>query len=145
MLKNIVTAIAMLAAVCSAMAGSAQAALSEPSVVYYGTALNADPGSSVTLALNGSLAAVASCTVGADHRYVLRVPMDALAPRLLGTAITGDAAAIFINGVLAKGALVIPARGTLKNLDLGARSAEQWAKDHPGYDGSGDMVDGGGT
>jgi hypothetical protein len=140
MLKNILITIAVAAAFSMGMMGTARAMLSEPDVVYYGTALNAVSGNTVTIRLNGSTSSLASCTLGGDRKYLLRVPMDAFDPRTPGTARSGDAASIAINGVVpANGSVVIPSRGTSVKLDLGTRTAEQWAEDHPGDDGSGDM------
>jgi hypothetical protein len=140
MLKNILITIVMAAAFCIGTAGTARAMLSEPDVVYYGTAINAANGSSATITRTGSTTPLATCTLGADKKYVLRVPMDSFDPRAPGTARAGDAAVISIDGVVpAGGTVVIPVRGTLVKLDVGTRTEEQWAKDHPGDDGSGDM------
>jgi len=138
MRKNILMTLILSAAIFVGSTGAAWAVLSEPDVVYYGTANNASPGSTVTIMLNGSTSHVASFTLGADLRYILRVAMDAFEPRTPGTALTGDAAAIFINGILAAKTSIL-SRGTLTNLDLGMQNAEQWAKDHPGDKGAGDM------
>jgi hypothetical protein len=140
MLKNILITIVMAAAISMGTMGTARAMLSEPDVIYYGTALNAVSGNSVTIRLNGSTSPLASCTVGGDRKYLLRVPMDAFDPRASGTARSGDAASIAVDGVVpANGSVVIPGRGKSVKLDLGTRTAEQWAEDHPGDDGSGDM------
>ena len=143
MLKHILTTMVLMVALFTATSGAAWASISEPDVVYYGTALNAAIGGkvpgTVTMTLTGATTPVASCTVGVNRKYVLRIPMDALDPRLPNTARTGDAAAISVDGVLADGTIVIPARGSLVKLDLGARTKEQWAKDHPGDIGAGDM------
>ena len=93
---------------------------------------------SVVITLDGVTAPLVSYTVGSDLKYVLRVPMDSVGARLPGAARTGDAAAITINGALAA-KVVIPARGTHVNMDLSKRDAAQWAADHPGDSGSGDM------
>lgn len=140
MLKNILITIAVAAALSVGTMGTARAMLSEPDVVYHGTALNAAAGNYVTITLNGSTSPLASCTLGADRKYLLRVPMDAFDPRTPAAARQGDAAAISVDGVVPEhGNVVIPGRGTLVKLDLGARTAEQWAEDHPGDNGSGDM------
>lgn len=138
MLKNRLMTIVMAVTLFMGTAGSALAMIGEPDVVYYGTATTAASGSSVTVTLDGSVTSVASYNVGSDLKYVLRVPMDSVGARVPGTARTGDAATIAINGVLAA-KVIIPARGTLVNLDLAKRDASQWAADHPGDDGSGDM------
>lgn len=136
MLKQILTTITLAAALCMGTTGAAQAMISEPDVVYYGTAAAATSGSRITIALDGAATPLASCTVGSNLKYVLRVPMDAVGSRVSGTARSGDAANISINGTLiAK--TVIPSRGKLVSMDL-ERNAAQWAKDHPGDDGSGD-------
>jgi hypothetical protein len=120
--------------------GHSLASISQPDVVYYGTALNGDSGNTVTITLSGSISPLASCTLGADRSYLLRVPMDDVGARISGTARQGDAAVIAVNGTAApNGTIVIPRFGTSVNLELGARTPEQWAKDHPGDDGSGDM------
>jgi hypothetical protein len=141
MLKHILITIVMATAMLTGAMGTARASISQPEVVYSGTALNAVEGDTVTIALVGSSSALASSKVllvRNKRRYVLRVPMDDVGVRLAGTARQGDTAAIFINGVPVI-SVVIPKFGTLVSLDLGARDAAQWAKDHPGDDGSGDM------
>jgi hypothetical protein len=140
MLKNILITIVMATTVLLGAMGTARAKLSEPDVVYSGTALNAASGSIVAIKLTGSATPLATCTLGADRKYVLRVPMDAFDPRTPGAARQGDGAAISVDGVVpAHGNVVIPGRGTLVKLDIGTRTAEQWDKDHPGDNGSGDM------
>ncbi len=138
MLKHILMVIIMATALFTGAAGNVLAMIGEPDVVYYGTALTAASGNSVVITLDGIAAKPISYSVGADLKYVLRVPMDSVGARLLNTARTGDAATITINGVLAA-KVVIPARGTLVKMDLSKRDAEQWAKDHPGDSGAGDM------
>lgn len=138
MLKNRLMTIVMAVTLFIGTAGSAMAMIGEPDVVFYGTAATAASGSSVTVTLEGSVTSVASYSVGSDLKYVLRVPMDSIGARVPGTARTGDAATIAINGVLSA-KVIIPERGTLVNLDLAKRDASQWAADHPGDDGSGDM------
>lgn len=141
MLRHILITIVMAAAMLAGSNGIALASISQPEVVYSGAALNAVEGDSVTIALVGSSSALASSKVvlvRTQRRYVLRVPMDDVGVRVAGTARQGDDAAIFINGVPVI-SVVIPKFGTLVSLDLGARDEAQWAKDHPGDDGSGDM------
>ena len=141
MLKHILITIFMAAAILTGAMTTARASISQPEVVYSGAALNAVEGDTVTMALVGSSSPLASSRVllvRAKRRYVLRVPMDDFGVRLTGTARQGDTAAIFINGVPVI-SVVIPKFGTLVLLDLGTRDAAQWAKDHPGDDGSGDM------
>lgn len=140
MLKNILVTVFISGAILMGTMGTARALLSSPNVVYKGTAINAAIGNSVTIAItvNGVTTTVATCTVAADRSYELRVPMDSVDPRTSGTAHNGDTAAISIEGVLVK-TVTIPQFGTVVLLDLGARTAEQWATDHPGDDGSGDM------
>jgi hypothetical protein len=86
MLKNILITIVMAAIAFLGTMGTARAMLSEPDVVYSGTALNAASGSIVAIKLTGSATPLASCTLGADRKYVLRVPMDAFDPRTPGAA-----------------------------------------------------------
>ncbi|NVN90740.1 MAG: hypothetical protein HXX11_09045 [Desulfuromonadales bacterium] len=141
MLKHILITIVMATAMLAGAMGTARSSISQPEVVYSGAALNAVEGNSVTIALVGSSSPLASSKVilvRTKRRYVLRVPMDDVGVRLAGAARQGDTAAIFINGVPVV-SVVIPKFGTLVSLDLGTRDAAQWAKDHPGDDGSGDM------
>ena len=138
MLKNILIIMIMAATAITGITGTARAMISEPSVVYYGTATSAAAKDKVTLTLSGATTPVASCTVGADLKYVLRVPMDSVGARLPNTARTGDAGGITINGAMAA-KVVIPARGTLVKMDVTKRDADQWGKDHPGDSGAGDM------
>jgi hypothetical protein len=138
MLKQIVILTALSTAGIMATADCARA-ISEPDVVYSGTALNAVNGSTITLTQNGKTSALATYKIGSNRKYLLRVPMEnAFGTRSAGTAKTGDAAVIAINGVPAASVL-IPKFGTIVTLDLGTRDTAQWAKDHPGDDGSGDM------
>ena len=140
MLKNILITIFISAAILTGTLNRALAMLSAPDVIYHGTAINAEAGNTVIIAitLNGVTTTLASGTVGTDRSYELRVPMDSVDPRTAGTARSGDTAAISMEGVLVK-TVTIPAFGTVVLLDLGTRTADQWAKDHPGDDGSGDM------
>jgi hypothetical protein len=138
MLRTILMTIVMTAAVSMGTMGTAWAKISEPDVIFSGTAINASDGSAVTIKLNGTASPMATFMMGSGLKYVLRVAMDAFEPRTPGTAVTGDTAEIFINGVLAATA-VIPKFGSIVNLNLGVQNLEQWAKDHPGDNGSGDM------
>lgn len=139
MLKHILLTMMMAALLVIASLAPARAMISEPSVVYYGSAPNAGTTSTVTLTLQGANKPIAIWKVGGDRKYVLRVPMDSVGARLPNTARTGDTAAIAVDGVVVKEAVVIPLRGSLVKLELGTRTADQWAKDHPGDNGSGDM------
>lgn len=76
MRKNILIAIVMMVAVSMGMMGTAQAMISEPDVVFYGSAATGSVGSMITILLNGAATPVASCIVGADLKYVLRVPIS---------------------------------------------------------------------
>ena len=131
---------ACMAAVLVAGGGTAWALLSAPDVVYKGKAINAELGYPVSIAvmLNSVSVTVASGTVAADRSFELRVPMDSVDPRASATARSGDAAEISVNGAVIR-SVTIPAFGTVVLLELGDRTVEQWAKDHPGDDGSGDM------
>ncbi|PLX99801.1 MAG: hypothetical protein C0622_09870, partial [Desulfuromonas sp.] len=115
--------------------GGAGAKISEPEVIYHGSVAQ---GSVVSLYLQGESTPLVSYTVNADQSYQLRVPMDALEPRLPETARTGDLVDIYVDEMQVA-TTTIPSRGTLVKLDLVKRTAEQWAIDHPGDDGSGDM------
>lgn len=126
------------AMVALGVAAAADAMISEPDVVITGKLASGESGTLVTITLNGAATPLKSFTVGADLKYLLRVPMDAYGTRVAGTARTGDAAVIAIGQAMAA-RLVIPARGTLVKMDLVKRDGGQWAKDHPGDDGSGDM------
>ncbi|BDV42977.1 hypothetical protein GURASL_19000 [Geotalea uraniireducens] len=138
MQKILLTATGAAAAI-TIMTGPARATLSEPDAVYYGTATTAAAGNTLAIRLSGTTVPLATCTLGTDLKYTLRVPMDAFAPRTAGTALSGDAAEI-LNGTAVIGTVTIPAWGTLVRLDFeSARTTEQWAADHPGDDGSGDM------
>ena len=137
MLKHIVITITA-AAISLFTMGTASAMISEPDVVYYGTAASASAGSIVSIRLNGASAPVTSFSVGADLSYQLRVPMDAVGARLPDTARTGDTAVIYIDGVTAA-SVIIPARGSVVRLDPAKRDQDEWAKLHPGDDGSGDL------
>lgn len=135
MFKNILVILLLL----FATAGSSRAKLSEPDVIFQGTATLATPGSSISLRLVGAVTPLASVILGQDLTYTLRIPMDAYEPRATGTAISGDAAEILNNAQVLR-SLTIPPRGSVVRLDLDpSRTAEQWAKDHPGDDGSGDL------
>lgn len=138
MLKHLATAMMINVTLILITTGMAQAKISEPDVVYYGAAATASAGSVVSLRLDGASAPLVVYTVGADLSYQLRVPMDALDPRLPDTARTGEAAVIFIDGVTAASVL-LPDKGSIVRLDLMKRTREEWAKLHPGNDGSGDL------
>ncbi|MDU0458430.1 MAG: choice-of-anchor Q domain-containing protein [Geobacteraceae bacterium] len=139
MLKNI-SMMFMSAMILMGSMGTARALLSAPDVVYKGKAINAEQGNPVSIAviLNRVAVTVASGSVAADRSFELRVPMDSVDPRASGTACSGDSAEISVNGAVVR-SVTIPAFGTVVLLELGDRTAEQWAKDHPGDDGSGDM------
>jgi hypothetical protein len=140
MLRNKMKKLLLAILLVAGTAGHGLANISQPDVVYYGTALNGDLGNTVTITLSESTSPLATCTLGADRSYLLRVPMDDVGARIPGAARQGDAAVIAVNGTVASnGAVIIPKFGTKVILDLGARTPEQWAKDHPGDDGSGDM------
>ena len=69
MLKPILTMMVMAAALMVGTMGTALARISEPDVIYYGTALNAGEGGTVAITLTGAAAPLASFTVGADRKY----------------------------------------------------------------------------
>jgi len=102
---------------------AAWAGIPEPDVVYYGTAKygtdDAAAGQAITLVLDATSAQLAAYTMGAhadyvngnSMYYVLKVPMDALAP------IEGQAASFYVDGSLA-GRAQISAKGSVVALDL---------------------------
>lgn len=140
MLRHIALTACMAVVLVAGGSGTARALLSAPDVVYKGKAINAEQGNPVSIAvmLNSVAVTVASGTVAADRSFELRVPMDMVDPRASATARSGDAGEISVNGVVIR-SVTIPAFGTVVLLELGVRTAEQWAKDHPGDDGSGDI------
>ncbi|MFH1026660.1 MAG: hypothetical protein V1791_01520, partial [Pseudomonadota bacterium] len=140
MLRHITITACMAAVLVAGGSGTARALLSAPDVVYKGKAINAEQGNPVSIAvmLNSVAVTVASGTVAADRSFELRVPMDSVDPRASATARSGDAAEISVNGAVIR-SVTIPDFGTVVLLELGTRTAEQWDKDHPGDDGTGDM------
>lgn len=95
-------------------AAPAQARLSEPDHVLYGTATwfgeLLAPGTLITLRLDGAAEPVASYTLGQEEQlgglYALRIPMDSIDPRLPGRARPGEGASVFINESIVANVLV---------------------------------------
>lgn len=115
-----------LLAVVAALAFAAPGAgvLPEPDHIFYGTpTLDGEVAASgvVTLVRPGDSATLASYTIGSDpaigERFVLRVPIDSVDPRLPGTARTGDAVQFFLDGVPA-GNAVVGERGTVQLVNI---------------------------
>ncbi len=136
-IQKILRMIVVTAAVSMGTAGTAQAVLRQPDVVYFGMVSGASSGSIITIMLDAA-SALASCAVRPDLKYACRVPIDAIGQRLMGTARTGDEVTIAIDGVVAA-KTILPAFGTVVKLGIAKRTVEEWAKLHPGDDGSGDL------
>lgn len=116
------------------------ARLPEPDAIYYGTLTGGTAGSFVKLKLDADSATLATSVVANDLSFVLRVPMDALEPRLTGTARSGDKASLYLGEQVIR-TVVIPERGSMVNLPVAATppTREEWDSLHPGDAGSGDM------
>ena len=92
----------------------------EPDNIIYGVAR--EDAAIITLEVNGEQ--IASYTMGENPNagvyYILRVPMDALAPAEPGKAHTGDEGFIYINDDIAPiASITIGERGAIHQLDLG--------------------------
>ena len=102
-------------------AGSAQARVPEPDHIFFGTARrNGTPivAGVVTVVTGASNAPVATFTLnGLTSGFVLRVPIDSLAPQDPGTARPGDTARIYVDGKLAA-TTTVGDRGTATLVDL---------------------------
>jgi len=101
------------------MSGGVFAKIPEPDNIIYGIAR--DDAVTIKLKVNGDQ--IAAYTMGdnpdAGSFYVLRVPMDALAPAEPGSAHTGDEASVFVNDETEPTAsLNLGERGTIHRLDL---------------------------
>ena len=101
------------------MSGEVFAKLPEPDNIIYGIAR--DDAVTIKLKVNGDQ--IAAYTMGdnpnAGNFYVLRVPMDALAPAESGSAHTGDEAGVFVNDEIEPAASVtLGQRGTVQRRDL---------------------------
>lgn len=124
MTRIAVKSVALAGVALLAAAGSAQALIPDPGTIIYGAAtargVTLKTGT-VTLRLQGSTLPAATYVLGSDPalggNYALRVGIDALEPRVAGSARPGDAAEIFVNGSLA-GRAVIGPRGSVLNLAL---------------------------
>lgn len=119
-------ALALGVALTWALAGAppTTAALPEPDHIVYGMPLrNGEPLAEgvVTVRLAGGGEALASYRIGSDPllggRYALRIPIDAVDPRLPGTARPGDEVEVFVDGVPA-GNTTVGERGAVQLLDL---------------------------
>lgn len=117
--------IKVLVLMVSIMVFSANAKLSQPDFVLYGTATwfgqPLPNNSDITIYLDSQLLTVAKYSMGTDTNlnglYALRVPMDDLDPRVHGKARPGDPASVFLNGNLVA-ELLVGAYGTAQRLDL---------------------------
>src|SRR5689334_577036 len=82
-----------------------QARVPEPDHIFFGVARKAGAPLTtgvVTVVTGASLTPVASFTLdGVTPNFVLRVPIDSLAPQDPGTARPGDTARIYVDGALA--------------------------------------------
>jgi hypothetical protein len=104
----------------------AQAKLPEPYHVLYGSArVDGVPLAKGTVKLYqpGSTVPMATYTAGslpdAAGKYVLRVPIDSLLPRVEGTAVPGDTVEIYVNGLWADRATV-GEKGTIQEVNVDA-------------------------
>src|SRR5688572_19851867 len=119
MRKHIIIAILLVCA-----ASPALATLAEPEHVFFGFVRDGATvitTGTVTVRINGDSVDAASYVLGSiavfGQRYVLRVPLSSLLPRVPGTAQSGDQAAFFVDGKLA-GAATVGDRGTPQQVDL---------------------------
>ena len=106
------------------LAGPATAVLPEPDHIFYGMPLrNGEPlaEGTVTVRRAGEGETLARYEIGSNPllggRYALRVPIDAVEPRVAGTARPGDEVELFVDGVLA-GSATVGERGVVQQLDL---------------------------
>jgi hypothetical protein len=109
-------------------APGAFAKIPEPHHVVYGAVtVDGAPATRGVVALvpAGSTEPIASYIIGsqpgAEGKYVLRVPIDALYPRVAGTAQPGEQAQILVNGLWG-GDATIGEKGTFQELALAATS-----------------------
>lgn len=111
-------------ALALALAGPGGALLPEPDHIFYGTpTLDGAPATTgvVSVRRTEDATQLASYVIGSNpligERYVLRVPIDSVDPRLPGTARTGDPVEFFIDGVPA-GSGVVGERGTVQLVNV---------------------------
>ncbi len=110
--------------------GVVSARLPEPDHIIYGavTVFGETPtGGVVTLAVNDDPTPVATFAIGSrpelGNSFIMRVPIDAVDPRLPGTARPGDEAHFFIDGEAA-GSTTIGERGSVQLYDVDPENAE---------------------
>ena len=104
---------------------SAQATLSEPDHILYGTVrFFGEPvvdGTVISIVLGGETEPLVTYEMGSDPTlnglYALRLPMDSVDPRVDGTARPGEAASVFIGDTLAADVMV-GAAGEARRVDL---------------------------
>lgn len=109
-------------------APEAFAKIPEPHHIIYGAVtVDGAPATRgvVELVPAGSTEPIASYTIGsqpgAEGKYVLRVPIDSLYPRMAGTAQPGEQAQVFVNGLWG-GDATIGEKGTFQEVALFATS-----------------------
>jgi|GEM_PF-993684 len=99
----------------------AQARVPEPDHIFFGVARRSGAPittGTVTVVTGASVSPVASFTLdGVTSNFVLRVPIDSLAPQDPGTARPGDTARIYVNGQLAA-TTTVGERGTATPIDV---------------------------
>jgi hypothetical protein len=115
----------VVAAFSFLMRGGVFAKIPEPDNIIYGVARD----DTVRVALEVEGEEISSYTMGdnpeAGDYYVLRVPMDSLAPAEPGTARVGDLAYVFINDEPEPAARVtLGIRGTIHRLDLNIEDSD---------------------
>ncbi len=139
MLKQLSMIVALAAAVSLTDERNAQAAaFSEPDLIYLGKAPIAAENDVISLRLVATGEILVTCTLKSDLVYKLVVPLS-YNGRLPKTANVGDSVEI-LKGTQVIRSTTITSRGRIVNLLLDvAHTAEQWALDHPGDNGSGDM------
>lgn len=108
-----------ITAIFCLLVSTAQAGFPEPDNIIFG--VMPDETTAVSLKINGEL--ITSYTRGDNPRaegyYILRVPLDGMSPRDLGTALPGDVADIFLDDTVEPIASVtIGERGTIIRLDI---------------------------
>ena len=101
-----------------------RATLAEPEHIFFGVVRNNGvivTSGTVSVRINGDTADAATYALGSiivfGNRYVLRVPLSSVVPRIPGTAQQGDQAAFYVNNQLA-GAATVGDRGTPQEVDL---------------------------
>ncbi|MBZ0089791.1 MAG: hypothetical protein K8H90_05365, partial [Thermoanaerobaculia bacterium] len=114
----------LAAALALALAAPGRALLPEPDHIFYGTpTLDGEPAMTGVVSVRHAedSTPLASYVIGSNpwigERYVLRVPIDSVDPRLPGTARTGDPVAFFIDDVPA-GSGVVGERGTVQMINV---------------------------